>query len=131
MYKAKKDTDSEVDSLDSGEEFGATEDAAVEDPVLEVMFLQVHAATRLILAQLALVSHVDVTDVVHKQVAVPVDLLLELVHRHTDSAEYFITHTHTHISKIDSQLQHEQGQSKVQQEGCQSQPFCYRRDTGG
>lgn len=70
-----------VNSLDGGEELGRAEAAAVENTMFQVVFLQVHTPTGLVVTQLTLMRHVHVTDVMNKQVAITVYLLLELCNR--------------------------------------------------
>lgn len=52
--------------------------------MFEIVFLQVHVTTGLVVTQLTLVRHVHVTDIVYKQVAITVYLLLELWNRNTE-----------------------------------------------
>ena len=77
-------------SLDGGEILGSAKAAAVEDAMLEVVFLQVHASAGLVVTQLTLVCHVHVTDIVHEQVPITVYLLLELWNRNRDRHGYVL-----------------------------------------
>lgn len=63
---------------DRGQEFHRTGSTAVQNTMLEVVFLQIYTATGRIVTQFTLLSCANISDVMDEQVPVTVYLLLKL-----------------------------------------------------